>query len=50
MSGGSFYRVVTCYLLTRRIIYVGYGSLYLDLLDLHQAEFAITYNISNYST
>jgi hypothetical protein len=26
--------IVTCYLLTRRIIYVGCRSLYLDLLDI----------------
>jgi hypothetical protein len=40
---------VTCYLLTRQIV-CGLRILYLDLLDLHQAEVAVTYNTSNYIT
>jgi hypothetical protein len=41
--------IVTCFLLTRRII-CGLRILYLDLLDLHQASFTITYNTSNFIT
>jgi hypothetical protein len=41
--------IVTCYLLTHRII-CGLRILYLNLLDIHQAVFTITYNISNYIT
>jgi hypothetical protein len=40
--------IVTCYLLTRRII-CGLRILYLDLLDLHQAVFTIAYNITQTS-
>jgi hypothetical protein len=43
------FHIVTCYLLTRRII-SGLRILYFDLFDLHQAVFTITHNICNYIT
>jgi hypothetical protein len=50
MQGTHFIiNIVTCYLLTRRII-SGLRILYLDLLDIHEVEFTVTYNLSNYIT
>jgi hypothetical protein len=42
--------IVTCYLLTRRIIYVGCGFCVSIYWILHQATFTVTCNTSNYIT
>jgi hypothetical protein len=44
----NYHYIVTCYLLKHRIIIVGCGFLYLDLLYITSGVVTITYNTSNY--
>jgi hypothetical protein len=44
---GTLIMIVTCFLLTRRIIY-GLRILYLNLLDIHQAELHLLITVSIY--